>query len=67
MASGLLSGRMSEERVSKMDDGDWRKKSPDFQGDRLKRNLQLATLLTEIGVPHNVPAGVFFFYVTVHN
>ncbi len=67
MASGLLTGSMTEERVAKMEDNDWRKSSPDFQGDRLKRNLKLANLLTEIGFPHNVPAGVVAIAWTLHN
>jgi aryl-alcohol dehydrogenase-like predicted oxidoreductase len=58
MASGLLTGRMSKDRVQNLPEDDWRKSSPDFQEPRLSRNLQLADLLTEIGYPHSVPAGV---------
>ncbi|EFH90245.1 aldo/keto reductase [Ktedonobacter racemifer] len=59
MSSGLLSGRMTKERVAQMPDDDWRKNSPDFQSPRLERNLELAKMLTEdIGFPHNVGAGV---------
>lgn len=58
MRSGLLSGRMTKERVEQMPDDDWRKNDPDFQSPRLERNLELAKMLTEeIGFPHNVGAG----------
>lgn len=58
MRSGLLSGRMTRERVAQMPDDDWRKNDPDFQSPRLERNLELASMLTEeIGYPHNVGAG----------
>lgn len=67
MSSGLLTGRMTEDRVAKMPQDDWRKKAPDFQGERLQRNLKLATLLSEIGFPHNVPAGVVAVAWTLHN
>jgi aryl-alcohol dehydrogenase-like predicted oxidoreductase len=58
MVSGLLSGMMSVQRVQQMPDDDWRKHDPDFQEERLARNLRLAQVLTDIGFPHNLPAGV---------
>jgi aryl-alcohol dehydrogenase-like predicted oxidoreductase len=58
MASGLLTGTMSEERIQRMSGDDWRKRDPEFQEPRLSRNLRLAQLLAEIGFPHNLPAGV---------
>jgi aryl-alcohol dehydrogenase-like predicted oxidoreductase len=67
MASGLLSGRMSKDRVENLPDNDWRKQSPDFQEPRLSRNLALANLLNEIGFPHNVPAGVVAIAWTLCN
>ncbi len=67
MASGLLTGRMTADRIAKMPQDDWRKKAPDFQGERLQRNLKLANLLSEIGFPHNVPAGVVAVAWTLHN
>ncbi|MDC7235964.1 MAG: aldo/keto reductase, partial [Spirochaetales bacterium] len=57
MASGLLSGKMTRERIASMDDTDWRKKSPNFTEPKLSRNLALADLLTEIGGSHNATAG----------
>lgn len=57
MASGLLSGRMSADRVKQMDDSDWRKRADAFNEPNLSRNLALADLLTEIGRGHDATAG----------
>ena len=57
MASGLLSGRMSAERVAQMDDTDWRKRSDAFNEPQLSRNLALAELLASIGRSHDATAG----------
>ncbi|GCE13821.1 aldo/keto reductase [Tengunoibacter tsumagoiensis] len=67
MASGLLTGRMTSERIEKMPQDDWRRNSNDFKEPRLGRNLELANLLTEIGFPHNVPAGVVALAWTLNN
>ncbi len=57
ITSGLLTGRMSTERVASMPEDDWRKHGPDFQEPRLTRNLKLANLLQEVGYPHNRSTG----------
>jgi aryl-alcohol dehydrogenase-like predicted oxidoreductase len=57
MTSGLLTGRMSAERLTEMPEDDWRKRAPDFQEPRLTRNLKLAELLQDIGYPHNRTTG----------
>jgi aryl-alcohol dehydrogenase-like predicted oxidoreductase len=57
MMSGLLSGRMTRERVSNFPDDDWRKNSQEFQEPRLYRNLWLAELLKNIGRHHGLSAG----------
>jgi aryl-alcohol dehydrogenase-like predicted oxidoreductase len=67
MASGMLTGRMTRERIQQMPDDDWRKNSPDYQEPRLTRNLDLARLLQEIGQAHNVPAGVVAIAWTLRN
>lgn len=56
MASGLLTGKMTAERVARMPEDDWRKHSPKFQQPRLDRNLRLASFLGEIGQRHGVSA-----------
>jgi aryl-alcohol dehydrogenase-like predicted oxidoreductase len=67
MYSGLLTGKMTAERVAQMPADDWRRTDPEFQGARLQRNLQLADLLSEIGNGHNVSAGVVAIAWTLHN
>ncbi|BCL81227.1 aldo/keto reductase [Ktedonobacteria bacterium brp13] len=67
MASGLLSGTMTRERIEHMPEDDWRKNDAEFKGARLERNLKLAKLLTEIGFPHSMTAGVVAVAWTLHN
>lgn len=45
MQSGLLSGRFSVERARALGNDDWRSRSPEFTGERLMRNLELAEAL----------------------
>lgn len=52
MASGLLTGAMTRERVAKLPEDDWRRRSSDFQEPQLSRNLALVELLKEIGARH---------------
>jgi aryl-alcohol dehydrogenase-like predicted oxidoreductase len=58
MVSGLLTGKMTAERVKNLPEDDWRKRSPNFQSPKLERNLELAELLKDIGNQHGVQAGV---------
>lgn len=67
MMSGLLTGTMTKERVQNMPDDDWRRRDPEFQEPRLSRNLELANLLTDIGFPHTVSAGVVAVAWTLNN
>ncbi|MBF9014791.1 MULTISPECIES: aldo/keto reductase [unclassified Oceanispirochaeta] len=67
MASGLLSGKMSKERITAMDDTDWRKKSEHFKEPKLSKNLALADLLADIGTNHNCTAGEVAIAWTLHN
>lgn len=57
MMSGLLSGRMTRERIANFPEDDWRANSPEFQEPQLSRNLQLAELLRNIGARHGRSAG----------
>jgi aryl-alcohol dehydrogenase-like predicted oxidoreductase len=52
MASGLLTGAMTHERIEQLPDDDWRKHNPDYQEPRLSRNLRLVRLLRAIGTHH---------------
>ena len=55
MQSGLLTGRMSVERVANMPEDDWRGRHPDFTGDALRRNLLVADALRPVAKRHGVP------------
>jgi aryl-alcohol dehydrogenase-like predicted oxidoreductase len=57
MMSGLLSGRMTRERINNFPEDDWRKNNPEFQDPRLYRNLWLAELLKNIGRHDGLSAG----------
>lgn len=59
MQSGLLSGSMTPERIAVLPADDWRSDSPQFQGERLRRNLCIADGLREVAGRHGVsPAAV---------
>jgi aryl-alcohol dehydrogenase-like predicted oxidoreductase len=58
MASGILTGSMSSERIANLPNDDWRKGDPEFQEPRLSSNLQLVETLNEIAFVHNVTPGV---------
>ena len=57
MMSGLLTGRMTRERIADFPDDDWRKNNPEFREPRLSRNLALAELLKGIGRNHGLSGG----------
>jgi aryl-alcohol dehydrogenase-like predicted oxidoreductase len=67
MQSGLLTGKMTAERIANMPADDFRKNTKQFQEPRLSRNLDLAALLGEIGARHNVTAGVVAIAWTLHH
>ncbi|MHB1499322.1 MAG: aldo/keto reductase [Acidimicrobiales bacterium] len=48
MQAGLLTGTFSAERVANLHEDDWRARNPEFQGERLARNLALADALRPI-------------------
>jgi aryl-alcohol dehydrogenase-like predicted oxidoreductase len=57
MASGLLSGAMTRERIAALPEDDWRKNSPNFQEPLLSRNLRLVERLRSIGQRYNATPG----------
>ena len=48
MASGLLTGAFSRQRVEGLDEGDWRRESPSFQDPALGRTLALVERLNDL-------------------
>jgi aryl-alcohol dehydrogenase-like predicted oxidoreductase len=67
MVSGLLTGKMTAERVAAMPADDWRRNSVEFNEPRLSRNMQLVELLREIGSGHGVGPGVVAVAWTLHH
>jgi aryl-alcohol dehydrogenase-like predicted oxidoreductase len=57
MASGLLTGAMTRERISTLPDDDWRKQDPDFNEPRISAHLSLVERLRAIGQRHNCSPG----------
>lgn len=57
MASGLLTGTMTRERIAQFPADDFRRNSKFYQEPQLSRNLQLAELCKEIGQRHGKTAG----------
>ena len=57
MASGLLTGKMTRERIAALPSNDWRSRSPRFQEPKLSQNLEVAELLRKIGESHGKSAG----------
>ncbi len=57
MASGLLTGAMTHERVLSLPENDWRTHNPEFREPHLSRNIALVTRLYEIGKRHDKSPG----------
>jgi aryl-alcohol dehydrogenase-like predicted oxidoreductase/uncharacterized RmlC-like cupin family protein len=57
MASGLLTGAMTRERIAGLPADDWRKSHADFREPQLSRNLKLVRLLKAIGDHHRLSPG----------
>jgi aryl-alcohol dehydrogenase-like predicted oxidoreductase len=57
MASGLLTGAMTKERIKQLPADDWRRSNGDFQEPLLSRNLRLVRLLRAIGAHHGRSPG----------
>lgn len=67
MVSGLLTGKMTAERVAAMPADDWRRKAIEFNEPRFSRNLRLVELLREIGGGRGATPGVVAVAWTLHH
>jgi aryl-alcohol dehydrogenase-like predicted oxidoreductase len=67
MLSGMLTGKMTAERIAAMPADDWRRKNPEYNEPRLSLNLRLVELLREIGRPHGVVPGVVAVAWVLHH
>jgi aryl-alcohol dehydrogenase-like predicted oxidoreductase len=57
MASGLLTGAMTRERIANLPDDDWRKRNPEFQEPELSKNLELVERLKEVAARYGRTPG----------
>ena len=67
MYSGLLTGKMTAERIKNMPADDWRQHDLEFKTPKLERNLRLVDKLSEIGKQHAVEPGVVAIAWTLRN
>ena len=67
MVSGLLTGKMTAERIAAFPADDWRRRAVEFNEPRLSRNLRLVELLREIGNSYSVSPGVVAVAWTLHH
>src|SRR6266850_399411 len=67
MASGLLSGAITRERIAALPEDDWRKRSANFQEPLLSRNLRLVERLRTVGQRYNATPGEIAIAWTLRN
>jgi aryl-alcohol dehydrogenase-like predicted oxidoreductase len=67
MASGLLTGAMTKERINRLPADDWRQSNPDFQEPLVSRTLRLVRLLRVIGNHHGRSPGEVAVAWVLHN
>ena len=67
MASGLLSGAMTRERIAALPEDDWRKRSANFREPALTNNLSLVETLRAIGERYNSTPGAVAIAWTLRN
>jgi aryl-alcohol dehydrogenase-like predicted oxidoreductase len=67
MKSGLLTGKMTSERIANLPADDFRRRVPAFQEPQLSRNLALADLMKRIGARYGRTAGEVAIAWTLRN
>jgi aryl-alcohol dehydrogenase-like predicted oxidoreductase len=67
MASGMLTGKMTRERIESLPDNDWRRRSERFQEPQLSRNLELVERLERVADRHGVSPGAVAVAWTLRN
>ena len=67
MGSGLLTGRMTRERIANLPDDDWRKHDARFQEPQLSRHLALVERLEAVAERHDTTPGAVAVAWTLHN
>jgi aryl-alcohol dehydrogenase-like predicted oxidoreductase len=67
MLSGLLTGKMTKERVNSFPQDDWRRNNPEFKDPKLSKNLELVEELRDIGSRHGRAPGEVAIAWTLRN
>ena len=67
MASGLLTGAMTRERIASLPKSDWRTKNDQFKEPKLSENLKVAERLRVVGARHGRSSGETAIAWTLHN
>ncbi len=67
MASGLLSGAMTAERIASLPDDDWRKHHPRFREPELSGHLATVARLQSVAARHGTTAGAIAVAWTLHH
>ncbi|HMD56179.1 MAG TPA: aldo/keto reductase [Solirubrobacteraceae bacterium] len=67
MGSGMLTGKMTRERIAQLADDDWRKHDQRFREPQLSRNLDLVERLTVVAGRHDTSPGAVAIAWTLRN
>lgn len=67
MGSGLLTGRMTRERIAGLPDDDWRKQDSRFDEPALSHNLEIVDRLTAVAGRHDTVPGAVAIAWTLRN
>jgi aryl-alcohol dehydrogenase-like predicted oxidoreductase len=67
MGSGMLSGRMTRERIAALAEDDWRKHDARFREPQLSRNLKLVDRLAAVAKRHDTTPGAVAIAWTLRN
>jgi aryl-alcohol dehydrogenase-like predicted oxidoreductase len=67
MGSGLLTGRMTRERIESLPDNDFRKRDPRFQEPALSEHLALVERLKAVAQRHDTTPGAIAVAWTLHH
>jgi aryl-alcohol dehydrogenase-like predicted oxidoreductase len=67
MGSGLLTGKMTRERIAKLADNDWRKSDPSFREPELSHNLAIVERLQAVAERHDTTPGAVAIAWTLRN
>jgi aryl-alcohol dehydrogenase-like predicted oxidoreductase len=67
MASGLLSGAMTRERIERLPADDWRRRSERFREPQLSRHLAMVERITRVALRHGTTPGAVAIAWTLRN